>query len=93
MNVSICHVDDDLEKKQTPSESWELFSLGQNEDWKQGDRTSDSSEKLFQRCRGLAGGRHICDFGKGGIRAIRHIFFQKVSTSLMKLLLVTRNSD
>ena len=32
-------------------------------------------------------------FGKGGIRAIRHIFFQKVSISLVKLLLVVRNRD
>ena len=37
-------------------------------------------------------GQCICDFGKGGLRAIRHIFFQKVSASLLKLLLVTRNS-
>ena len=32
-------------------------------------------------------------FGEGGIHAIKHIFFQKVSTSLMKPLLVTGNSD
>ena len=34
----------------------------------------------------------ICDFGKGGLHAIRHIFFQKISASLLKLLRVTRNS-
>ena len=35
--------------------------------------------------------QHICDVGEGGICAIKHIFFQKVSTSLVKLLRVTRN--
>ena len=34
----------------------------------------------------------IYDFGEGGICAVKHIFFQKIPTSLMKLLLVTRNS-
>ena len=37
-------------------------------------------------------GQCICDFGKGGLRAMRHMFFQKVSASLLKRLLVTRNS-
>ena len=36
--------------------------------------------------------QYICDFGKGRIHAIKHILFQKVSTSLMKLSLVMRNS-
>ena len=31
-------------------------------------------------------------FAEGGIHAIKHIFFQNVSTSLMKLLPVKRNS-
>ena len=31
-------------------------------------------------------------FGEGGIHAIKHIFFQKVSTSLVKPLLITGNS-
>ena len=38
------------------------------------------------------GGQYICDFGEGEIRAIKHIFFQKVPANLVKLLLVTRNS-
>ena len=29
-------------------------------------------------------GEYICGFGEGGIHAIKHIFFQKVSTSLVK---------
>ena len=36
--------------------------------------------------------QHVCDFGEGGICAIKHIFFQKVTPGLMKLLLVMRNS-
>ena len=28
--------------------------------------------------------QHICDVGEGGICAIKHIFFQKVSASLVK---------
>ena len=55
-----------------------------------GGSTLDSSEKLLQRGRGKS--QYICDFGKGGIHATKHIFFQKVSAGLMKLLLVTRNS-
>ena len=31
-------------------------------------------------------------FGEGGIHALKHLFFQKVSTSLLKPLPVTRNS-
>ena len=31
-------------------------------------------------------------FAEEGIHAVKHIFFQNVSTSLMKLLLVKRNS-
>ena len=58
------------------------FIWGQNEDYSPGDSTS--AEKLFQRSR--VEGQYICDFGQGGItRAIKHIFFQKFSASLMKL--------
>ena len=31
-------------------------------------------------------------FGEGETHAVKHIFFQKVSTRLMKPLLITRNS-
>ena len=41
------------------------------------------AEKLFQR--GSRGeGQYICDFSEEGLCAIKHIFFQKVSTSLVK---------
>ena len=36
--------------------------------------------------------KYIYDFGEGGIHSIKHIFFQKVSAGLIKLLLVMRNS-
>ena len=65
---------------------WELqvkFYLRQNEDFSLGDSTSDSSDKLLQR--GRQKGQYMCDFGEKGIHANKHIFFQKVSTSLMKL--------
>ena len=39
------------------------------------------------RGEGVGGGGHyICDFGESGIHAIKHIFFQKISTSLVKLM-------
>ena len=31
------------------------------------------------------GGQHVCDFGEGWLYAIKHMIFQKVSASLMKL--------
>ena len=41
------------------------------------------AEKLFQR--GSRGeGQYICDFSEEGLCAIKHIFFQKVATSLVK---------
>ena len=43
----------------------------------QGDSTSDNSEKLLQSGRGEGGGQHICDFGEGGIHAIKHVFFSE----------------
>ena len=46
--------------------------------------------KLFQRGRGE--GLYACDFSEGGVHAIMHIFFQKVSAVLVKLLQVMRNS-
>ena len=60
------------------------FYLGQNEDCSQGDSTSGSSEKLLQR-GGDGGGQNIYDFGERKIHTVKHIFFQKVSASLMKL--------
>ena len=30
-------------------------------------------------------GQYACDFGKERVHAIKHFFFQKVSTSLMKM--------
>ena len=41
-----------LKKENAQHESFELFYLGQHEDCRTGDRTSDSSEKLLQRGRG-----------------------------------------
>ena len=49
------------------------FFEGQDEDCNLGDSTSDSTEKLLQRGEGE--GQYIRDFGKGGVRAIKHIFF------------------
>ena len=72
---------------------WELqikFYVGQNEDYSLGDSTSDSSEKLLQISR--AEGQHMKDFGEWEIHAIKHIFSQKVSTSLVKSLLVNKES-
>ena len=79
-----------LTKKYIQHGSYELsFYLGQNEDCSLGDSTSDSFEKWLQRGRGES--QHTHDFGDRRIHAIKHIFFQKVSSSLMKPLLVTRN--
>ena len=42
----------------------------------------------LRNCSKEAGGKvsqYICAFGKGGIHGIKHVFFQKVSTSLVKL--------
>ena len=81
-----CH----LIKKYIQHGSCELsFYLGKNEDCSLGDSTSDSFEKLLQRGRGES--QYTCDFGERGIHTIKCMFFQKVSTSLMKHLLVIRN--
>ena len=51
-------------------------------------------QRALRNCSQEAGGegqyRH--DFDEVGIYAIKHVFFQKVSTGLVKLLLVLRNS-
>ena len=60
--------------KNAQCESCELsFIWGKNEDYSPGDSTSDNSEKLLQRSRGED--HYMCDFGKGEVRAIKHIFF------------------
>ena len=65
--------------------------MGQNEDCSPGDGTSDSPEKLLQRGGGTVRIYVIlCDFGEGKIHAIKHIFSQEISTSVVKPLLVTR---
>ena len=58
------------------------FNWGQNEDHMLGDNTSESSEKLLQRSN--EEGQHMHNFGERRIEAIKHIFFQKFSASLMK---------
>ena len=63
-------------------ESRVKFHLGQNEDCSLGESTSESSETLCQR--GSGAGQCMCDFSDGGIRAVEHIFFQKVSASQVK---------
>ena len=49
------------------------FYWGQNEDYRPGDSISLSSEKVLQR--GRVEGQYICNFGEGGVHAIKHIFF------------------
>ena len=66
---------------------WELqvkFYLRQNEDCSLGDSVSDSSEKLLQRGKGKA--QYICDFGEGGVHAIKYVIFCR------RFLLVMRSS-
>lgn len=48
------------------------FHLGKNKDDSQGEDTSDSSEKLLHRVRG---GQYVCDFGEGGVHAIKDVSF------------------
>ena len=72
---------------------WELrikFYLGENENYSSGDSISGSSEKLLQRRNG--GGQYICDFGEGGVYAIKHIFFcRRFLLVSWRLLLVPRS--
>ena len=68
-------------------ELWVKFYFGQYEDCSLRDSTSDSSEKLFERGNGKDSIYVV--FTEVGIK---DIFFQKVSTSPVKPLLVTRNS-
>ena len=49
------------------------FYLWQNEDYSPGDSLADNSKKLLQRDR--SEGQYICDFGKGEVHAINHIYF------------------
>ena len=56
------------------------FSLGQNRD----QIVPDSTEKLFQSDR--RDGRYVCDFGEGGVHAIRHLHLQKFSASHKELM-------
>ena len=44
---------------------------------------TDSSEKLLQR--GREEGQYMCDFSDGRVYAIKHVFFQNFSASLMTL--------
>ena len=57
--------------------------MGQYEGYSLGDSISDSSKKLLQRGRGE--GQYLCDFGKREIHAVKHIFLQTVSASLVKV--------
>ena len=47
--------------------------VGRNEDCSLGDSTSDRSERLLQRGEGE--GWYICDFGKGAVHGIKHMYF------------------
>ena len=42
-------------------------------------------QRAWRSCSKEAGGKasYIYNFGEGGIHAVKHIFFQKVSTSLV----------
>jgi len=61
--------------------------LGKNEDC-----ISDLALRNYSKEAAEGKGQYIRDFGEGGVRGTKQIFFQKVSTSLVKLFLVTRNS-
>ena len=68
--------------------TWELqikFYWGQDEHCSLGDGASDSSEKLLQRGGRGREDQYTYDFWWRGVHAIKHIFFQKVSVSLLKL--------
>ena len=56
------------------------FYLGQSENCSLRDSASESSEKLPQRGRRA---QHTYNFGEEGIHAVKHIFFQKISISLV----------
>ena len=55
-----------------------------------GDSTFHTALRNCKRGRGNS--QNISDFGEGGVHSTKHIFFQKVSTNLVKPSLVTRNS-
>ena len=69
-------------KKSTTLKLWVKLFEGQNEDHMLGDSISESSEKLLQRSN--EEGEYMHNFGERRIEAIKHIFFQKFSASLMK---------
>ena len=56
------------------------FYLGENEDCSPTDSNSESSENLLKR--GREESQYLCDFGEGGVHAIKHRFIQIVSASL-----------
>ena len=63
-------------------ELWIKFYLGQSEGYAQ----KTAPQTALRSCSKEAGEhQHVCDFGEEGIHAIKHIFFQRVSTSLTKL--------
>ena len=72
-----------LQKNCTTWELWVKLYLGQNE-----ENSLRYSEKLPQRGKGQ--GQYICDFGEGGVHAIKHIFLQKVL--LVSWLLLVKRS-
>ena len=72
--------------KNAKSESCELtFTKGQSEDCSPGDSTSDTSEKLPQKGGWVEGKVGIYEILVKEEYMQLSIFFQKVSTSLMKL--------
>ena len=86
VQVQLCA--DFKKKKDVHCESCKLsFICGQNEDCSLGDSASDGSEILLQRggSGGMSGYVLLVNGGGGRVQAIRHLFIQKVSTTLMKL--------
>ena len=53
-------------------------------------RTADSERDCSKETKGK--GQHRCYFGEGRMHATKHRFFQKLSASFVKFLLVMRNS-
>ena len=64
-----------------------LGDLGQNEDCRPGARTSDSSEKLFQRGRGGKVSMHVI-WGRGNTCNQAHIFPEDFYQSREALLVM-----
>ena len=76
-----------LTKKHAQLESCKLsFIWGQNEDCSLGDKTSVSSERLFQRD---SQGRSIYNIlVKGEFSAIKHLLYKRFSASHKELILL-----